>query len=95
LTGAKVKDVTSGFRACNRKLTAFYAGNYAHDYPEPEAIISAVLRGFTVGEVTVVMHERQGGESSISPLKSAYYMVKVCISLVVYRIILSRKKGDT
>ncbi len=95
LTGAKVLDVTSGLRACNRQLTAYYAENYAQDYPEPEAIISAVINGYNVGEVPVIMHERQAGESSIGPLKGAYYMIKVSISLVVYRIILTRrKKGD-
>ncbi len=91
LTGARTRDVTSGFRACNKALTAFYAEHYAQDFPEPEAIISAVTAGFTVGEVPVVMRERQGGESSISPLIGAYYMVKVALSLLVYRLIL--KKG--
>lgn len=92
LTGAKVKDVTSGFRACNKKTIAYFANNYAQDYPEPEAIISSVLNGFTVGEVPVLMEERQGGVSSISPIMGAYYMVKVGISLVVFRLIISRKK---
>lgn len=95
LTGARVKDVTSGFRACNKVLTAFYAENYAQDYPEPEAIISGVLNGFRVGEVPVMMEERQGGVSSISPLRGAYYMVKVGISLVVFRLILTRKRRQT
>ncbi|MGD9560208.1 MAG: glycosyltransferase family 2 protein [Oscillospiraceae bacterium] len=95
LTGAKVKDVTSGYRACGKALTALYAEHYTQDYPEPEAIITAVLNGYRVGEVPVRMHERQGGESSIGPLAGAYYMLKVCISLVVYRLIQSRKRGAT
>ncbi len=92
LCGKKVRDVTSGFRACGKALTAYYAENYAQDYPEPEAIISAVLRGYRVGERAVVMRERLGGVSSISPLRSAYYMVKVTIALVVFRITITRKK---
>ena len=94
LTGAKVRDVTSGFRACNRKLTAFYAHNYAQDYPEPEAIISAVTGGYKVGEVPVIMEERQGGVSSIQALQGVYFMLKVSLSLIVYRLILSSRKGD-
>ncbi len=93
LSGAKIKDVTSGFRACSKPLTAYYAKNYAQDYPEPEALISAVISGYSVGEVPVVMQERQGGVSSIHALQGAYYMLKVSLSLIVYRIILSRGEG--
>ncbi|MEF9976120.1 MAG: glycosyltransferase family 2 protein [Oscillospiraceae bacterium] len=92
LCGMKVRDTTSGFRACNKELTAFYSMNYAQDYPEPEAIISAVLEGYRVGERPVVMEERLGGESSISSFRSAYYMIKVTISLVVYRLTIKRKR---
>ena len=94
LTGAKIRDVTSGFRACNKKMTAFYASNYAQDYPEPEAFISAVTCGYRVGEVPVIMEERQGGVSSIQALQGCYFMLKVSLSLIVYRLILSRKKED-
>ncbi len=80
MCGVRVLDVTSGFRATGRRLTEFFARNYAQDYPEPEAIISAVLNGFRVGEAPVVMAERMGGTSSISPLRSVYYMVKVSIA---------------
>ena len=75
------------------ELTAFYAENYAQDYPEPEAIITAVLAGYRVGEAPVQMRERMGGASSINALKSIYYMVKVTISLVVFRIITPKRKG--
>ena len=90
LCGVRVLDVTS---ATGRRLTEFFARNYAQDYPEPEAIISAVLNGFRVGEAPVVMAERMGGTSSISPLRSVYYMVKVSIALVVYRLTRPRRKG--
>lgn len=93
LTGKRIKDTTSGFRACNRKLIEFFAANYADDYPEPEAIVACLASGYKVGEVAVVMEERQGGVSSIRSLKSAYYMVKVCLALVVGRISYSKKKG--
>lgn len=92
LCGVKILDVTSGFRACSKQLTAFYAQNYAQDYPEPEAIITAVLAGYRVGEAPVQMRERMGGASSINALKSVYYMVKVTISLIVFRIITPKRK---
>ena len=55
-----VKDVTSGFRATNARMTAYFAKHYAADYPEPEAILAACLAGFRVGEAAVVMQERHG-----------------------------------
>lgn len=93
LTGKKVYDVTSGYRACDRRLIEFFADNYADDYPEPEAIMSCVMNGYKVGEVPVVMEERQGGVSSIRSLKSAYYMIKVCLALVVHRMSGKGKAG--
>lgn len=93
LCGVDVRDTTSGFRACGKELTAYFAENYAQDYPEPEAFVTAVQSGYRVGEVPVVMRERLAGKSSISPFKSVYYMLKVCISLVVLRITMERRKG--
>ena len=91
LCGKKVKDVTSGYRACNKELTAFFAEHYAQDFPEPEAIISSVLNGFIVGEVPVKMEERQGGVSSINSVIGAYYMIKVSLSLLVYRLSFTKR----
>lgn len=92
LTGRRVRDVTSGFRACGKKLIAFFAEHYAQDYPEPEAIVMAVQHGCRVGEVPVVMAERQGGVSSINTLRSVYFMIKVSVSLVIVRLS-GRRKG--
>ena len=39
-----------------------------------------------VKEVPVVMNERTAGVSSISPWKSVYYMIKVTLAIVIYRI---------
>lgn len=86
LCGVKVKDVTSGMRAVNRKMMEEYARNYAQDYPEPEAILTAGLIGARIQEVPVQMHERQGGTSSINALRSIYYMVKVSIALILTRL---------
>ena len=82
--GVTVNDNTSGFRATNKELTRYYSQNYAQDYPEPEAIIAAVNRGYRVKEVPVVMRERTGGVSSINPLKSVYYMIKVSLAILLH-----------
>ena len=93
LTGLRVRDVTSGYRACSRELLCHFADHYAPDYPEPEAIVDAVLCGYKVGEAPVVMQERQGGVSSIHSFKSAYYMIKVSLSLVIHRLGSHQKRG--
>lgn len=93
LSGKRIKDVTSGFRATGREMTAYFADHYASDYPEPEAIMAATLNGFTVGEAPVVMEERLGGVSSIRSFKSAYYMIKVSLALIVDRISIRQKGG--
>lgn len=84
--GVRVTDNTSGFRAMNTAVIKHFTTSYAQDYPEPEAIISAVSAGFTVKEAPVVMRERLGGRSSISAIKSAYYMIKVSIAILLYSL---------
>lgn len=79
----KITDSTSGFRAFNKEAIALLAANYPTDYPEPECIILLGKNNFTMQEVSVEMAERQGGESSISGLKSAYYMIKVILSMLM------------
>ena len=86
LTGRKFTDPTSGFRACNKAVIAYFARYYPCDYPEPESLVTLSMKGFKLMEIPVVMHEREGGSSSIKSLKSIYYMVKVTLAIVVEMI---------
>jgi len=94
-TGVTVTDVTSGFRACNRNLIKHYTNHYAQDYPEPEAIVSASVYGYRVKEVAVLMRERVTGTSSIGAFKSIYFMIKVSLAIIIYRLMVvgKREKG--
>jgi glycosyltransferase involved in cell wall biosynthesis len=89
-TGVKIHDVTSGYRAVNRKFIELFAFHYAQDYPEPEAIMDAALRKARILEVPVIMHEREEGKSSISPVKSIYYMVKVSLAILLHRLVTTK-----
>lgn len=93
LCGIRVRDVTSGMRAVNQKMIMEFAENYAQDYPEPEAILASGLKGARITEVPVIMHERQGGQSSIHSFKSAYYMLKVSMALILGRLTLKKERG--
>ncbi len=93
LTGQTVLDVTSGYRACSKEMTTLFSHSYAQDYPEPEAIVTAICNGYKVGEVPVKMEERQGGVSSIRAFKSVYYMIKVSLALIIHRLSAIQKGG--
>ena len=77
----KITDNTSGFRAYNKRAIKFLSANYPTDYPEPEAVILLGRNGFVINEVFTPMKQREGGKSSIYGIKSAYYMIKVLLSV--------------
>ncbi len=76
-------DPTSGFRAYNRKAIKILSTHYSIDYPEPDAIVTLLKNGLRLKEVAVAMDPRLFGKSSITPLKSAYYMLKVSLAIVM------------
>ena len=77
-------------RAVNRKMIEFYARDYAQDFPEPEAILSAGLHNARIAEIPVEMKERTSGKSSINTLMSIYYMIKVSLALVLSRMAMEK-----
>lgn len=81
LIQTKVTDGTSGFRMYNRKSIELLSQFYPDDYPEPDAIILLSKHGLRIGEIGVEMREREHGVSSITPIKSPYYMAKVMMSI--------------
>ncbi|HYA90788.1 MAG TPA: glycosyltransferase family 2 protein [Thermodesulfobacteriota bacterium] len=83
IVGQKITDPTSGFRAANRKAIQLFASNYPQDYPEPEAVILLHQCRLEMGEIPVGMSERCSGESSITKIRSIYYMVKVLLAIFV------------
>ena len=83
LGGEKVTDTTSGFSALNRTAIDLFAAEYPHDYPEVEATLVALRSGLRLVQVQVDMRERQAGTSSITFVRSLYYIVKVMLALLV------------
>lgn len=79
----KVTDTTSGFRASGRRSIGFFSAHYPDDYPEVEALVLLHKLGFSIMEVPVRMEGRAGGRSSITPVKSVYYMIKVLLAIFV------------
>ena len=83
IIGQCVTDPTSGCSAFNRRAIKLFAGAYPHDYPEPEAIVMLHRSGLRLVEAPVRMIPRQHGDSSITPLRSIYYMIKVILAILI------------
>ena len=86
LTGKTITDPTSGLRMIGRNVMEIFSQDYPRDYPEPESIVAVLRKNMKIEEIPVVMLERQGGVSSISPKKSIYYMVKVTLAILIERM---------
>lgn len=86
LSGKRISDPTSGFRAVNSKLIALFAADYPYDYPEPVSLLTILVKGRRVVEVAVRMAPRLYGRSSIRSLRSVLYMVKVTWTMCLKRI---------
>ena len=83
LTRQKITDPTSGFQAANRLGIRLFAADYPHDYPEAEATVMVFKHRLRMTEVPVTMRARESGQSSITAVRSVYYMVKVVLAIFV------------
>lgn len=83
LTRQEVTDPTSGARACDKKVIKYFADSYPKDYPEPETIVKLKKENLRISEIPVVMNERKEGTSSITIIKSVYYMIKVSLAIII------------
>ncbi len=93
-TGRKITDPTSGFRAANKSVIKIFAEDYPNDSPEPISFVKIARMGYKTREVAVSMNERVGGSSSITSniWKPMYYMVNVCIAIMVTSFIKKKRR---
>ncbi len=83
VTGRRITDPTSGFRAMNKEAIRFFAKNYSEDYPEVEAVVLLSKAGFSIMEVPAEMKARVWGKSSITYPRAFYYMIKVLLAVFI------------
>lgn len=90
-TGEKVTDPTSGLQGLSRAVFVHYAktGNFPEDFPDADTLINSILSGFRVREIPANIRYRHAGESMHGGLKTAFYMIKMVISISV---VVTRKK---
>ena len=92
-TRQRFTDTTSGMRAANRRVMALFSENYSPDFAEIESLQLAVRQGLRVEEVPVRMLERAGGSSFLTPLRSAFFIFKGVIVLLVGQFRPRRGRG--
>ncbi len=81
-TGRAICDPTSGMRMFNRRLLEEFAQNLNYG-PEPDTISYLIKNGAVVKELQVEMAERTGGQSYFNLARSAEYMVKMGLSILL------------
>ena len=81
--GKPVHDPTSGFVGVNRRALEVFRQSFPLEYPEIEALVVLQRRRFRFEEVSCHMRPRTTGQSSITALKSLYYVVHVLLGVFV------------
>lgn len=79
----KLTDVTSGFRAANRRAIAIFADHYPAEYlgDTVESLVIAIRSGCTVRQIPVSMRIRAGGRASQTPARAALYLLRAVVAL--------------
>lgn len=83
ILGRKVSDPTSGFVAVNRRALEVFSLTFPLEYPEIEALVVLQRKAFRFEEVESVMRPRMAGRSSITPVKSVYFVLHVLLGVFV------------
>lgn len=92
-TRQRFTDTTSGMRAANRRAIELFSESYSPDFAEIESLQLAVREGLRVEEVPVRMLERTGGSSFLTPLRSAFFIFKGMIVLLVGQFRPRKERG--
>ncbi|WP_293782476.1 glycosyltransferase family 2 protein [uncultured Aeromicrobium sp.] len=80
----KLTDVTSGFRAANRRAIRQYVAYYPAEYlgDTIDSLVAAVHNGLTVTQVPVEMRPRRHGQPSQRPIGAMVYLFRSVFALV-------------
>jgi glycosyltransferase involved in cell wall biosynthesis len=83
ILGKVVSDPTSGFLGVNRNALQVFSRSFPLEYPEIETLVVLQRKAFRFEEVPCRFHPRKTGKSSITPLKSIYYIVHVLLGVFI------------
>jgi glycosyltransferase involved in cell wall biosynthesis len=83
ILGQSVHDPTSGFVGVNRGALGVFSRSFPLEYPEIEALVVLQRKRFRFREIPCKMRPRTTGRSSITALKSLYYIIHVLLGVFV------------
>lgn len=83
ILGKPVRDPTSGFVGVNRQALEVFTRSFPLEYPEIETLVVLQRKRFKFQEVPCRVRRRMGGRSSITAIKSLYYIVHVLLGVFV------------
>lgn len=90
VTGKKIVDPTSGFRAYGKGCIEEYALS-SNMPPEPDTLVYMLKKGKNIKEIQVEMSEREFGESYLNLSNTIKYMSRMLVSIL---LIQSFRKKD-
>ncbi|MFF2633057.1 glycosyltransferase family 2 protein [Microbacterium sp. NPDC058021] len=85
VTGYRLTDTTSGFKACGPRAIALFAEHMPAEYlgDTVEALVIASRAGCRVEQLPVAMRDRTHGTPSQSPAKAAKYLMRAVMAVTV------------
>ncbi len=83
ILGKWVSDPTSGFVGVNQEALAVFSKSFPLEYPEIETLVVLKRKAFRFEEVPCHIRPRKAGRSSITAMKSVYYIVHVLLGVFV------------
>lgn len=95
ISGARLTDVTSGFRAANARAIDTYVHYYPAEYlgDTIDSLVNAVHSGLSVTQVAVAMRPRAFGKPSQNPFGAAVYLMRAAFALTL--AVLRGRRGST
>ncbi len=92
ILGRTVHDPTSGFVGVNRQALQVFSASFPLEYPEIEALVVLQRKKFRFVEVPCTMRNRVAGKSTITAVKSLYYIFHVLMGVFVNVLKYERKR---
>ena len=83
ILGRPVRDPTSGYVGVNRTALELFSATFPLEYPEIEALVVLQRKRFRFVEVPCRFRPRRTGRSTITAVKSLYYMIHVLLGVFV------------
>ncbi len=92
ILGKPVRDPTSGFVGVNRQALQVFTGSFPLEYPEIEALVVLQRKRFQFQEVPCRMRPRKTGRSTITAVKSLYYIFHVLLGVFINVLKFERRR---